>query len=82
MVEHDEETIRAADHVLDIGPGAGIHGGYVVAEGRPEEIEASPASLTGQYLSGKKRIDPPAERRKSSSFIRLTGLPGEQPAKH
>ena len=73
VVEHDEETIRAADHVLDIGPGAGIHGGYVVAEGRPEEIEASPASLTGQYLCGKKRIDPPAERRKSSSFIRLTG---------
>ena len=73
VVEHDEETIRAADHVLDIGPGAGIHGGYVVAEGRPEEIEASAASLTGQYLCGKKRIDPPAERRKSSSFIRLTG---------
>ncbi|OYV10044.1 MAG: excinuclease ABC subunit A, partial [Methanosaeta sp. NSP1] len=73
VVEHDEETIRAADHVLDIGPGAGIHGGYVVAEGRPEEIEASAASLTGQYLCGKKRIDPPAERRKSSSFIRLLG---------
>jgi len=73
VVEHDEETIRAADHVLDIGPGAGIHGGYVVAEGRPEEIEANPASLTGQYLAGEKRIDPPAKRRKSRSFIRLLG---------
>ncbi|MCX6675282.1 MAG: excinuclease ABC subunit UvrA, partial [Methanothrix sp.] len=51
VVEHDEETIRSADHVLDIGPGAGIHGGFVVAEGTPEEIEKNPASITGQYLS-------------------------------
>ena len=78
VVEHDEETIRTADHVLDIGPGAGIHGGYVVAEGTPEEIEKNQASLTGQYLSGKKTIEVPASRRKSSTFIRLHGLPGEQ----
>jgi excinuclease ABC subunit A len=73
VVEHDEETIRSADHVLDIGPGAGIHGGYVVAEGTPQEIEKNQASLTGQYLSGKKTIDIPASRRKSSAFIRLLG---------
>jgi excinuclease ABC subunit A len=73
VVEHDEETIRNADHVLDIGPGAGIHGGYVVAEGTPEEIEKNPASLTGLYLSGKKTIEVPARRRQSSSFIRLIG---------
>ena len=73
VVEHDEETIRNADHVLDIGPGAGIHGGYVVAEGSPQEIEKNPASLTGQYLSGKKTIEVPANRRQSHSFIRLIG---------
>jgi excinuclease ABC subunit A len=73
VVEHDEETIRSADHVLDIGPGAGIHGGWVVAEGTPEEIERNPASLTGQYLSGERRIEIPALRRKSDSFIRIKG---------
>ena len=73
VVEHDEETIRNADHVLDIGPGAGIHGGYVVAEGTPQEIEKNPESLTGQYLSGKKTIEVPAHRRQSHSFIRLIG---------
>ena len=73
VVEHDEDTIRAADYVLDIGPGAGIHGGYVVAEGTPEEIELNKESLTGQYLSGEKQIKPPALRRQSDSFIRLKG---------
>ena len=73
VVEHDEDTIRNADHVLDIGPGAGIHGGYVVAEGTPVEIEANPKSLTGQYLCGKKRIDVPAKRRRSHKFIHLSG---------
>ncbi len=73
VVEHDEETIRSADHVLDIGPGAGIHGGYVVAQGTPQEIEENPASLTGQYLSGKKTIEVPSSRRKSNTFIRLLG---------
>lgn len=73
VVEHDEETIRSADHVLDIGPGAGIHGGWVVAEGTPEEIERNPESLTGQYLSGKKRINVPLSRRNSDSFIHIKG---------
>jgi excinuclease ABC subunit A len=63
VVEHDEDAIRQADHVLDLGPGAGVHGGRVVAQGTPAEIEASPASLTGQYLSGRKRIEIPARRR-------------------
>ncbi len=73
VVEHDEDTIRAADYVLDIGPGAGVHGGYVVAEGTPEEIEKNPESLTGQYLSGEKQIKLPALRRHSDAFIRLKG---------
>ncbi|AKB47863.1 Excinuclease ABC subunit A [Methanosarcina sp. Kolksee] len=73
VVEHDEDTIRAADYVFDIGPGAGVHGGYVVAEGTPEEIEQNPESLTGQYLSGEKQIKPPALRRHSDAFIRLKG---------
>jgi len=73
VVEHDEDTIRSADHVLDIGPGAGIHGGWVVSEGTPEEIEADPNSLTGQYLSGKNQIEIPAKRRKSDLFIRIIG---------
>ena len=73
VVEHDEDTIRAADYVLDVGPGAGVHGGYVVAEGTPEEIEKNKESLTGQYLSGEKRIKPPALRRQSNVFIRLKG---------
>ncbi len=73
VVEHDEETIRSADHVLDIGPGAGIHGGWVVAEGTPEEIEKNPSSLTGQYLSGVKAIDTPSRRRQSDSFISING---------
>ncbi len=62
VVEHDEDAIRIADHVIDIGPGAGVHGGSVVAEGTMEEIVANPDSLTGQYLSGKKEISVPAER--------------------
>jgi excinuclease ABC subunit A len=63
VVEHDEDAIRQADHVVDLGPGAGVHGGRIVAQGTPAEIEASPASLTGQYLSGRKRIEIPDKRR-------------------
>ncbi len=65
VVEHDEETIRRADYVIDLGPGAGQHGGRVVASGPPERIEATPGSLTGQYLSGQLTIPVPASRRKS-----------------
>ncbi|CCO07580.1 excinuclease ABC subunit UvrA [Desulforamulus hydrothermalis] len=63
VVEHDEDTIRVADHIIDMGPGAGRHGGRVVAAGRPEDIMQEPASLTGQYLSGRRRIPVPARRR-------------------
>jgi excinuclease ABC subunit A len=63
VVEHDEETIRAADWVIDMGPGAGIHGGAVVAEGPPAALLRAPGSLTGDYLAGRRRIEPPAERR-------------------
>jgi excinuclease ABC subunit A len=63
VVEHDEETIRTADYLLDIGPGAGIHGGHVVASGTPAEVAANPKSVTGQYLNGKKSIAVPKKRR-------------------
>ncbi len=63
VVEHDEETMREADYLVDIGPGAGIHGGKVVACGTPEEVAANPASITGAYLSGRKKIEVPAVRR-------------------
>jgi excinuclease ABC subunit A len=62
VVEHDEDAIRLADHVVDIGPGAGVHGGEVVAQGKLADILKAPRSLTGQYLSGKKRIEVPAKR--------------------
>ena len=63
VVEHDEDTMRSADYLIDIGPGAGVHGGEVVAAGTPEEVMANPDSLTGQYLAGTKKIDIPAQRR-------------------
>lgn len=63
VVEHDEDTIRTADYLLDIGPGAGIHGGHVVAAGTPDEVGNNPKSITGQYLSGKKSIAVPKKRR-------------------
>ncbi|MEW6039529.1 MAG: excinuclease ABC subunit UvrA [Pseudomonadota bacterium] len=62
VVEHDEDAIRLADHVVDIGPGAGVHGGQIVAQGAPEDVMAAPESLTGQYLSGQRRIAVPARR--------------------
>ncbi len=67
VVEHDEDAIRAADYVLDIGPGAGVHGGRVVAQGRPEEIARQPASITGRYLCGAERIAVPAQRTQNDS---------------
>ncbi len=73
VVEHDEETIRCADWVVDIGPGAGIHGGHIVFEGTPEEILKSKESLTGQYLSGKLSIETPEKRRKPAGFLEIKG---------
>ena len=73
VVEHDEETIRAADYVVDVGPGAGVHGGQVVAAGGVADIEAEEQSITGDYLSGRRRIEPPAERRKPSGAVELLG---------
>lgn len=74
VVEHDEDTMRAADYLIDIGPGAGVHGGEVVAAGTPAEVMANPNSLTGQYLSGKKKIPVPTERRTGSGkFLKVVG---------
>ncbi|HET7585452.1 MAG TPA: excinuclease ABC subunit UvrA [Gemmatimonadaceae bacterium] len=75
VVEHDEETMRAADHVIDLGPGAGRHGGEVVAQGTVEEIARTPASLTGRYLSGAVRIPVPEERRpvRDGYMLRIRG---------
>ncbi|MDX6751804.1 excinuclease ABC subunit UvrA [Geminicoccaceae bacterium 1502E] len=75
VVEHDEDAIRSADHLIDMGPGAGVHGGLVVAEGTPEEVMREPASLTGQYLSGMREVPVPAERRqaKGGRFLEITG---------
>jgi excinuclease ABC subunit A len=74
VVEHDEDTMRAADYLIDIGPGAGVHGGHIVAQGTPDEVAANPKSITGQYLCGKKEI-PIKERRKNEKerYIRLRG---------
>ena len=73
VVEHDEDTMLAADHVVDIGPGAGSHGGQVVAQGTAEEIMKVEESVTGQYLSGKMRIPVPEKRRKPAGFLKVTG---------
>ncbi len=73
VVEHDRETIEAADHIVDFGPGAGVHGGEVVAEGAPAEIRANRRSLTGQYLAGRKSIEAPAVRRVPRRSIRIVG---------
>ena len=71
VVEHDEDAIRAADHVVDVGPGAGVHGGRVIAEGTPDAIAAHADSVTGQYLSGRRRIEIPANRRPAGDAPRL-----------
>lgn len=78
VVEHDEDAIRAADHVIDIGPGAGVHGGEVVAEGTVDDIMAAPKSLTGQFLSGKRAIAIPAQRVAGdpSKVLKLIGASG------
>ncbi|UFN51375.1 excinuclease ABC subunit UvrA [Roseomonas sp. OT10] len=78
VVEHDEDAIRAADHLVDIGPGAGKHGGRVIAQGTPEEVAAHPDSVTGAYLSGRQRIEVPAERRAPDKdrMLRVVGARG------
>ena len=74
VVEHDEDTIRAADHVIDLGPGAGEKGGWITAQGTPAEIEANPHSITGAFLSGRERIEVPSHRRKGNGkSLRLIG---------
>ena len=74
VVEHDEDTMRSADYIVDVGPGAGIHGGYIVAAGTPEQIMADPNSITGEYLSGRKKIPVPVKRRTGNGrFLRVVG---------
>src|SRR5690606_182513 len=81
VVEHDEDMIRAADHVVDMGPGAGIRGGQVVAQGTPAQVLADPASLTGRYMSGTLKIPVPADRHRlgeqpDPQVIRIVGASG------
>ena len=78
VVEHDEEAIQEADHVVDLGPGAGVHGGHLVAQGTPRDIAANPASITGQYLAGKRRIEVPGLRIRPDPArqIRIVGARG------
>ncbi len=71
VVEHDEDAIRTADYVVDIGPGAGVHGGAIVAEGTPQQVTANPASMTGDYLSGRKKIEVPKKRRQADPEKKL-----------
>jgi excinuclease ABC subunit A len=73
VVEHDEGTMRAADHLIDMGPGAGEHGGYVVAAGTAAEVEQIPESATGQFLAGTRRIEVPARRRRPSGYVGIEG---------
>jgi len=73
VVEHDEGTMMAADHLVDLGPGAGEHGGHVISAGTPKQVAKDPSSLTGQYLSGKKRIEVPQERRRPTGELLVRG---------
>jgi excinuclease ABC subunit A len=75
VVEHDEQTLRTADHIVDLGPGAGVHGGKIVAQGTPKEVMKVKDSLTGQYLAGKLKMEIPAQRRKGNgNVLRLSGV--------
>jgi excinuclease ABC subunit A len=73
VVEHDEDMIRSAEHIIDMGPGAGMHGGHIVAEGNQKQIEKNKKSLTGQYLIGAKKIDVPKKRRQPKKFLTIKG---------
>src|SRR4029077_6090925 len=77
-VEHDEDAIRQADHVIDMGPGAGVHGGHIIAEGTPADIMASKKSLTGKYLTGAENIQIPPKRRKAlhNRWLKVVGARG------
>ena len=79
VVEHDEGTMMAADHLVDLGPGAGEHGGHIIAAGTPKQVAKNPASLTGQYLSGKRRIEVPEERRQPTGALVDPRRPRTQP---
>ncbi|MBR0388102.1 MAG: ATP-binding cassette domain-containing protein, partial [Clostridia bacterium] len=81
VVENYDETMYAADHIIDIGPGAGLHGGRLIAQGNVEEIKACPESITGQYLSGAKRIPVPSQRRKPAGWLKVFGA-AENNLKH
>jgi len=77
VVEHDEDAIRAADYLIDMGPGAGVHGGRIIAEGTPEEVMANPDSITGHYLTGHRSVPLPAKRRKGNGkFLSIIGATG------
>src|SRR6185312_8566193 len=78
VVEHDEEAIRTADWLVDMGPGAGVHGGHLVAEGTPDQVMRSPDSITGKYLTGVRRIGVPETRRRGhdGQILRLIGARG------
>ena len=82
VVEHDQDAILAADYVVDMGPGAGEHGGQVVAQGTPEEIRRAPHSLTGQYLAGHRQIPIPARRHRGDPqrVLTIDGRARQQPA--
>jgi excinuclease ABC subunit A len=73
VVEHDAETMVAADHIIDMGPGAGVHGGHIIAQGTPEEVMADPASLTGKYLRGDVAVALPTRHRKAKGFVSIVG---------
>ena len=79
VVEHDEQTMRAADHLVDLGPGAGEHGGRIVAEGTAAEVEKVTESLTGQFLAGTRTIAVPAKRRKPDGYVEIRGAEPAQP---
>ncbi|HTK86427.1 MAG TPA: excinuclease ABC subunit UvrA [Nitrospiraceae bacterium] len=73
VVEHDAETMVAADHIIDMGPGAGVHGGHIIAQGTPKEVMADPASLTGKYLRGEVAVALPTRHRKAKGFVSIVG---------
>ena len=73
VVEHDAETMQAADYILDLGPGAGTHGGKIIAQGTPKQVMANPDSLTGQYLLGAQMVSLPARTRKPKGFLTVVG---------